>query len=307
MPLHPQAVAFLELMDTGAAPAEPDIDTMRAATRTNPHRGTGPGLAHVEDTTVGDVAVRVYRPADGVLPALVYLHGGGWSIGGLDTGDPMCRHLAAEAGCVVISVDFRLAPEHPFPAAVEDAHAVTADVVRRASHYGIDPAAVAVAGDSSGGNLATVTARLMRDDGVALAHQLLFCPNTDSGLDSPSFAEFAEGYGLSAATMAWFLGHYIGCADRSDPRIAPVRAGDLTGLAPATIITAEYDILRDEGERYAEILRAAGVPVGLRRFDGMIHNFVTLPEVFDDAGTAREWGVSRLRQAFQAVRTTGER
>jgi acetyl esterase len=307
MPLHPQAVAFLERMATGVAPAEPDVDTMRAATRANPHRGTGPDLAHVEDAGVDHVAVRVYRPADGLLPAVVYLHGGGWSIGDLDTADPLCRYLAAEAGCVVVSVGYRLAPEHPFPAAVEDAHAVTADVVRRAAHYGIDPRAVAVAGDSAGGNLATVTARLMRDDGVALAHQLLFCPNTDSGLDAPSFVEFAEGYGLSAATMAWFLGHYIGAADRSDPRIAPVRAGDLTGLAPATIVTAEYDILRDEAERYAEILRAAGVPVELRRYDGMIHNFVTLPEVFDDAGTARAWGVSRLRQAFWTAQMTGER
>lgn len=307
MPLHPQAVAFLERIEAGAAPAEPDIDTMRAATRANPHRGTGPDLAHVEDATVGDVPVRVYRPADGVLPALVYFHGGGWSIGDLGTADPMCRHLAAEAGCVVVSVDHRLAPEHPFPAAVEDACAVTADVVGRASHYGIDPGAVAVAGDSSGGNLATVAARLVRDDGVALAHQLLLCPNTDSGLDAPSFAEFGEGYALSAATMAWFLGHYIGAADRSDPRIAPVRAGDLTGLAPATIVTAEYDILRDEGERYAEVLRAAGVPVELRRYDGMIHNFVTLPEAFDDAGAARAWAVSRLRRAFGTDQATGER
>lgn len=307
MPLHPQAVAFLELVDSGAAPAGPDVDAMRAATRANPYRGTGPDLPHVEDAAVGETAVRVYRPADGVLPALVYFHGGGWSIGDLDTADPMCRRLAAEAGCVVVSVGYRLAPEHPFPAAVEDARAVTADVVDRASRYGVDPRAVAVAGDSAGGNLATVAARLMRDDGVALAHQLLFCPNTDSGLDSPSFTEFAEGYTLSAATMAWFLGHYVGRADRSDPRIAPVRAGDLAGMAPASIVTAEYDVLRDEGERYAEALRDAGVPVELRRHDGVIHNFVTLPEVFDDAVTARGWAVSRLRQAFRTAQETGER
>lgn len=307
MPLHPQAVAFLKSIDTGAAPAEPDVEVMREGIRANPHRGTGPGIAQVTDAAVGDVPVRVYRPADGVLPAVVYFHGGGWSVGDLDTADPMCRHLAAEAGCAVVSVGYRLAPEHPFPAAVEDAHAVTTDVVRRAAHYGIDPGAVAVAGDSAGGNLATVTARLMRDDGVTLAHQLLLCPNTDSGLDAPSFAEFSEGYGLSAATMAWFLGHYLGCADRSDPRIAPVRAGDLAGLAPATIVTAEYDILRDEGERYAGLLRAAGVPVELKRYDGMIHNFVTMPEAFDDAGAARAWGADRLREAFRAVQTTGER
>jgi acetyl esterase len=298
MPLHPQTVAFLKLMEAGATPAEPDIAVMRAATRVNPHRGVGPDLAEVEDTTVGEVPVRIYRPASGVLPALVYLHGGGWSIGGLDTADPMCRRLAAEAGCVVVSVDYRLAPEAPFPAGLEDGHTVTAEIVRSAGRYGITPEAVAVGGDSAGGNLAAVIARLARDEGIDLVHQLLMCPNTDSGLDSPSFVEFAEGYGLSAATMAWYFGHYIGTADRSDPRIAPLLADDLTGLPPATVITAEYDILRDEAERYAEAVAAAGVPVELRRFDGMAHNFVTLPDVFDDAVTAREWAVSRLRQAF---------
>jgi acetyl esterase len=298
MPLHPQTVAFLKVMDAGTAPAEPDVEAMRAATRANPHRGVGPDLAVIENAVVGDVPIRIYRPDGGTLPALVYLHGGGWSIGDLNSADPMCRRLAAEAGCVVVSVDYRLAPEHPFPAAVEDAYAVTADVVRRADRYGIRPEAVAVAGDSAGGNLATVTARLARDDGIALVHQLLMCPNTDSGLDSPSFAAFGEGYGLSAATMAWFLGHYIGYADRSDPRIAPLRAADLSGLPPATVLTAEYDILRDEGEGYARALAAAGVPVEMRRYDGMMHNFVTLPEVFDDAVTARGWAVRRLRLAF---------
>jgi acetyl esterase len=305
MPLHPQAAAFLKVMDTAAAPAEPDITAMRAATRTNPHRGTGPAMAQVEDATAGDVPIRTYRPADGVLPALVYFHGGGWSIGDLNSADPMCRRLAAEAGCVVISVDYRLAPEHPFPAAVEDAYAVVADVVRGAGRHGVRPDAVAVAGDSSGGNLATVAARLARDDGIALVHQLLMCPNTDSGLDSPSFTEFGEGHGLSAATMAWFFGHYLGYADRSDPRIAPLRAGDLSGMPPATVLTAEFDILRDEGEAYAGALADAGVPVELRRFEGMIHNFVTLPEVFDDATAAREWAASRLRRAF--AERTGER
>lgn len=298
MPLHPQSAAFLEAMQTGAAPAEPDIDAMRAATRMNPHRGVGPELAAVEDAVVGATPIRTYRPAGGVLPALVYFHGGGWSIGDLNSADPMCRRLAAEAGCVVVSVDYRLAPEHPFPAAVEDAFAVTADVVRRAGYYGVRPDAVAVGGDSAGGNLAAVAARFARDEGITLVHQLLMCPNTDSGLDSPSFVEFGEGYGLSAAAMAWFFGHYLGRADRSDPRVAPLRAPDLSGLPPATILTAEYDILRDEGEEYARVLAGAGVPVELRRFDGMIHNFITMPEVFDDAATARVWAADRLRRSF---------
>ncbi|MDN3355861.1 alpha/beta hydrolase [Actinomadura sp. DC4] len=298
MPLHPQAVAFLKLMDTGAAPAEPDVEAMRAGTRANPYRGVGPDLAETEDGAVGDVPIRIYRPESGTLPALVYFHGGGWAIGDLDTADPMCRRLAAEAGCAVVSVGYRLAPEDPFPAAVEDAYAVTADVAGNTGRYGVRPGAVAVAGDSAGGNLAAVTALRARDEGLPLAHQLLMCPNTDSALDSASFAEFGEGYGLSAATMAWFFGHYIGYADRFDPRVAPLRAADLSGLPPATVLTAEYDILRDEGEEYARALEAAGVPVELRRHDGMIHNFVTSPEVFDDAVTAREWAASRLRQAF---------
>jgi acetyl esterase len=300
MPLHPQAVAFLELLEpaVATAPAEPDVLAMRAATRVSPHRGDGPELRDVTDAAVGDVPVRVYRPADGVLPALVYFHGGGWSIGDLESADPMCRRLADEAGCVVVSADYRLAPENPFPAAVEDAYAVTADVVRRADHYGVRPDAVAVAGDSAGGNLAAVCALLARDDGIGLAHQVLLCPNTDSGLDSASFTEFAEGYGLTAAGMAWSFGHYLGYADRSDPRIAPLRAGDLSGLAPATVVTAEYDILRDEGEAYAHALAAAGVPVELRRYAGMIHNFITLPEAFDDADVARAWAVTRLREVF---------
>jgi acetyl esterase len=304
MPLHPQTIEFLELLDAGAPPAEPDIAAMRQAMRANPKRGAGPALPYVEDAAVGQIPIRVYRPSDGVLPALVYFHGGGWAIGDLDSADALCRQLAADAGCAVVSVDYRLAPEHPFPAAAEDAFAVTADVVRRPERYGVTPEAVAVGGDSAGGNLAAVTARLARDDGIALAHQLLLCPNTDSGLDSPSFTEFAEGYGLSAATMAWFFGHYLGCADRSDPRIAPLRADDLSGLAAATVITAEYDILRDEGEAYAYALHAAGVPAELCRYDGMIHNFVTLPEQFDDAAAARAWAVTRLRRAFDA--RTGE-
>ena len=298
MPLHPQTAAFLKRMETDAAPAEPDVEVMRAASRANPDRGAGPALPEVEDGLVGDVPIRIYRPESGTLPALVYFHGGFWSIGGLYSADPMCRRLAAEGGCVVVSVDYRLAPEHPFPAGVEDAYAVTADVVRNAGRYGVRPDAVAVAGDSAGGNLATVTALRARDEGIALVHQLLMCPNTDSRLDSLSFAAFGEGYGLSAATMAWFLGHYIGCADRSDPRVAPLQAGDLSGLPPATVLTAEYDILRDEGEEYARALEAAGVPVERRRYDGMTHNFVTMPDVFDDAAAARAWAVSRLRQAF---------
>ncbi len=299
MPLHPQSIAFLKILDAGAPPAEPEVAAMRRATRSNPHRGVGPEMVRVEDAAVGEIPIRIYRPAEGALPALLYFHGGGWTIGDLDSADPMCRFLAEEAGCVVISTDYRLAPEFPFPAAVEDAFAVTTDVLRRAGHYGIRADVVAVGGDSAGGNLAAVVAQLAREDGADLAHQLLFCPNTDSGLDWPSFTEFGEGYGLSAAGMAWFFGHYLGCADRSDPRIAPLRAPELSGLPPATIVTAEYDILRDEGEAYARALATAGTPAEVRRFEGMVHNFVTLPEQFDDATLARTWAVSRLRRAFE--------
>jgi acetyl esterase len=308
VPLHPQAVRFLELLAAWAPPPGPmpTVEEMRQNTWREPYLGDLTEVPLVADHMVagpaGDIPVRVYSPApERALPALVYFHGGGWVLGDINAVDPLSRDLARLAGCVVINVGYRLAPEHPFPAAVDDSWAVTADVVRDPARYGVDPRAVAVAGDSAGGNLAAVVAARARDEGVALAHQLLIYPVTDAAMDTPSYADFASGFGLDADAMAWFIDLYAGDADRADPLLAPLRAADLTGLAPATIITAECDVLRDEGEAYATRLAAAGVDVALRRFDGVVHAFFVLPEIFDAAHTARQWAVARLGAAFAAA------
>ncbi|SNS51710.1 alpha/beta hydrolase [Actinomadura mexicana] len=311
MPLHPQTVSFLEQLASWTAappgrdgPPEPTIAEMReriGAAFPVVRRE----LPRVRDVEVpgpgGPVPVRLYRPAPperGPLPAVVYLHGGGWVLGGVDNVDAFCRDLAAAAGCAVLNVGYRLAPEHPFPAAVDDAWAVVSSVAREPGRYGVLSGALAVAGDSAGGNLAAVAALLARDAGVPLAHQLLVYPVTDTAKDTPSWREYGTGYGLDAGSLARFMDLYRDGADPADPRLAPLRAPDLAGAAPATVITAECDILRDEAEGYARRLAAAGVPVELRRYDGVVHSFFLLPEIFDAGAEAVEFAVRRLRAAF---------
>lgn len=241
-----------------------------------------PEMADVADLVIpgnaGDIAARVYRPRAGDLPTLVFFHGGGWVIGDLDTHDLTCRTLARDCEAVVVSVDYRLAPEHRFPAAVDDAEAAARWVVDRAA----DPSAglggttaVAVGGDSAGGNLAAVVAQTLRDEGRTLAGQLLIYPATDLVTEHPSLTENAEGYFLDAATIAWFLEQYVGDADPADPRLSPAR-GEVAGLAPAVVVVAQFDPLRDAGAAYARQLEAAGVRVGLRTFPGLIHGFADM-------------------------------
>jgi acetyl esterase len=236
-------------------------------------------VASTEDRTVpgatGDLRARVYRPeASGPVPTVVLVHGGGWVIGDLETHDNMARSLCRDCRAVVVSVDYRLAPESPFPAAVDDAIAATVWAAEHLDGLGGD-GRLAVAGDSAGGNLAAVVCQQLRDrGGPALAGQFLIYPATDVSGDYPSRVENSEGYFLELATMAWFINHYA--PDRSaydDPRVSPLKAGDLSGLPPAVVVTAEYDPLRDEGEAYAVRLREAGVATQVRRFDGMIHGF----------------------------------
>ncbi|NDU71346.1 alpha/beta hydrolase fold domain-containing protein [Actinomadura sp. DSM 109109] len=312
MPLHPQTVRFLETLASWAAAAPPGPDGPAEPTIAEMRERVGAAfpverreLPVVRDIEVpgpgGPVPVRLYRPAPperGPLPAVVYLHGGGWVLGGVDNVDAFCRDLAAAAGCAVLSAGYRLAPEHPFPAAVEDAWAVVSSVAGEPGRYGVLDGAVAVAGDSAGGNLAAVAALLARDAGIALAHQLLVYPVTDTAMDTPSWREYGTGYGLDAGSLARFMDLYRGGADPRDPRLAPLRAPDLAGAAPATVITAECDILRDEAEAYARRLAAAGVPVELRRYAGVVHSFFLLPEIFDAGAEAVEFAVRRLRAAF---------
>jgi acetyl esterase len=267
---------------------------MRAAI---PLFGEPAPLAEVSDDAVrgpnGDVPVRVYRPQrDAVLPAIVHLHGGGWVLGDLDTHDSVCRDLAAGSGCAVVAVDYRLAPEHPFPAALEDSLAA----VQAVGQLGLDPDRVALFGDSAGGGLAAVIARELRG---AIRHQALVYPVCDARVGATgSYASFAEGYFLTTADMRWFAGHYAAAADPADPRLSPLAADDLTGAAPATIVLAECDPLHDEGVAYARRLEEAGVDVELRVFAGQLHPFVLLAGVIDDGREARAWVARRLAEAL---------
>jgi acetyl esterase len=259
-------------------PAEGRAEMRRAA---RVFGGTPAPVGRVEARTLpgpaGPLGARLYRPADdGRRRGLVvYYHGGGWVVCDLDTHDGACRFLSRHADTAVLSIDYRLAPEHRFPAAVDDALAAFRWAAAAADALGVDPARIAVAGDSAGGNLAAVTARLAaRDAGPRPALQLLIYPVTDLSTKHPSYATFAEGFFLTAAEMDWYRGHYLpDAAAARDPRASPLLADGLGGLPPAIVLTAGFDVLRDEGEAYARRLEAAGVPVQLRRHAGLIHGF----------------------------------
>jgi len=259
----------------------------------------------VVPTPDGDVPVRVYVPAGpdrGGRPGLVFLHGGGWVIGSLDTHDHTCRSLANGTGATVVSVDYRLAPEHRHPAAVDDALAALHWVAANADELGIDPDRLAIAGDSAGGNLAAVAAQRARDGGPALRFQLLIYPAVDMAMSHPSIEENAEGYFLTKASMLWFRGHYVGNdpASWDDPAVSPLNAPAeaLAGLPPALVITAEFDPLRDEGEAYAAALRAAGVDATATRYDGVIHGFFSMPDLLPEGKAAIDEACQALRAAF---------
>jgi acetyl esterase len=286
--LHPEVRALLEAIDAQGAPPLETLDPVTArASRLEPMKALGGDpdvLGRVEDLSApgpgGDIPLRVYAiEHGGTRPGLVYFHGGGFVFGNLDTHDAVCRAIAKESGAVVISVDYRLAPEHKFPAAVEDSYAATLWVANNASALGIDPEAISVGGDSAGGNLATVVAMRWRNAGrPGLVSQVLVYPVTDvSSLETGSHLDFAEGYFLTRAAMHWFTGHYIPSPDLTrHPEASPLLAEDVSGLPPALVITAEFDPLRDEGEAYAQRLREAGVPVTVSRYPGMVHGFVSM-------------------------------
>jgi acetyl esterase len=250
----------------------------------------------------GDIPVRLYRPeVAGTLPVVVYAHGGGWVIGDIETHDGLCRQLALGIPAVVVSVDYRRAPEHRFPAAVEDVGAVIDWVAAHAPEVGADAGRLAVAGDSAGGNLAAVAARRARDHGgPAIAFQLLLYPVTDLTCARPSYAENGEGYLLTREDMRFFIDAYLGGVDPEDPDASPLAAADLSGLPPALVVTAEFDPLRDEGEAYAARLAAAGVDARSSRYDGMIHGFVSMDALLDGARRAIAESVGALRDALTA-------
>ena len=247
------------------------------------------------------IPYRVYRPSDEpVLPALVYFHGGGWVIGDLDTHEGICRAFANSAGCAVFSVDYRLAPEHKYPAAADDCYAFTRWLAENSEAQGVDPGKIAVGGDSAGGNLAAVVALMARDSGSpSLCCQLLIYPVTDYSYETESYLENAEGYGLTLAGMTWFWNHYLAReSDGGESRASPLQAETLEGLPPAYVITAGFDPLRDEGDAYAARLIEAGVPVELDRYEGMIHGFCVYLGRLDQAGISVDRMSAALRRSF---------
>ncbi|GAA2093191.1 alpha/beta hydrolase [Streptomyces albiaxialis] len=318
MPLDPQVEALRAARTAAAAPPlyTMSLDEARAADRADALASGGDPepVGEVTDTAMpgpgGPLPLRIFRPdvpdvpeapddpdAPGPLPVLAYFFGGGWTLGSLDTCDAICRRLANAVPCVAVAVGYRLAPEHKFPAAVEDCFAAVRWAAAHASGYGGDPGRLAVGGDSAGGNLAAVTSLLARErSGPPLAAQLLVYPNTDHHADTPSQRENTDDAFFNARSVDWYWRHYLrGPEDGASPYVSPLRARDLGGLPPALVITAEYDPLRDEGEAYARRLREAGTPAALSRYDGMIHGFFAMPGVLDAAGAALDEAAEFLR------------
>lgn len=308
VPLDPETHLLLRLMElqgpppftrgVGAARSEMDLNAPLADV---PAARLPRVTDRVLDVSPVPLPARVYLPRDSrtPLPALLYLHGGGWVIGSIDSHDGVCRHLAREADCVVISVDYRLAPEHRFPAAIDDALAAFRWVVAHASELRIDPSRIAVGGDSAGGNLAALVSLATRGDRVPVAHQFLVYPATDLSRSFESHRLFAEGFLLERRTIEWFLERYLRSSDDPrDPRCSPYHERDLSGAPPATLITAGFDPLRDEGEAYAERLADAGVKVDVKREDRLIHGFFNMGGVVALAREAVDRAARSLRQAL---------
>lgn len=252
----------------------------------------------------GPVPLRVYVPVtattDEALPVVVYFHGGGWTIGCHDTVEPQCRYMANAARAIFVSVEYRLAPEHKFPAAFDDCQWAVRWVHDHAAEIGADPTRIAVAGDSAGGNLTAVTAQQLRESGPKLAAQVLICPITNLIFDTPSYIENAEGPVLTRRMQDRWVENYLDdAALRHDPRVSPLLANDFAGLPPATVITASHDPLRDEGIAYAERLVAAGVPVRQRNWEGYTHLFPSMGGYVDAAFEALDFAAEGLRSAFE--------
>ena len=310
--LHPQARALLDLMEARGVPPIHTLSPADArATYRDRRNVTQPPPAEVvevrdlsADGPHGAIPLRCYRPLgadDEALPVLVYFHGGGWVIGDLDTHDSLCRALANASGCAVVAVDYRMGPEHRFPAAVDDALAATRWVHTHAAELRLDPARLAVGGDSAGGNLAAVVAIAARDAGdLPVAFQLLIYPATDMRRVHPSHTANGDSYLLTRDTMAYFHDHYIDDPKHDiDWRASPLLHADLAGLPPALVVTAGYDPLRDEGLAYAGALTAAGNRASQVCFERQIHGFITMGNVLDEAHTAVALCAAELQRALK--------
>jgi acetyl esterase len=260
-------------------------------------------LARVEDFTLPaddgtPLPARLYAPSHARLPAMLYLHGGGFTIGGLETHDSLCRQFALRSGAAVVALDYRLAPEHRFPTAVDDAWSALRGLAAAGERLGLDTGRLAVGGDSAGGTLAAVCALLARDASLPLALQVLVTPGTIARADTPSHARFGHGFLLDTEVIEWFFGQYIDPADRADWRFAPMNADDLEGVAPACVVLAECDPLVDEGVAYADRLRASGVPVALELSRGVTHDFIKMGRMLPEAAAAQQAIADALKGAF---------
>jgi acetyl esterase len=313
MGLDPQLKAYADQLAALGTPPRHTLtpETVRMAMAAElamqADKTTPKPVANVESRTIpgpaGEIPIRIYTPqGDGPFPVVVYFHGGGWVLGNLETNDGICRAVANGAACVVVAVDYRLAPEHKFPAAPEDCYAATLWAARHIEEINGDRARLAVAGDSAGGNLAAVVALMARDrGGPSLAFQMLVYPITDLRMTSASYEENAHAPMLTRDDMIWFREHYIRDArDVMNPLASPLLVEDLSGLPPALIVTAGYDPLRDEGEQYGERLQDAGTPVMVRRYDDLAHGFLRLDLIVDRAREANAETIAALRTALAA-------
>ncbi len=309
--LHPTAHALLDAMEAEGGPALESLSPAEARQAAidglKLSGGAAEPVASIENLRIPGpdgqpIPIRIYTPnTAGPRPAMVYFHGGGWVVCDLDTHHVVCTAIANRAGAVVVAVDYRLSPEHKFPAAVNDCYAATVWVAANAERLGIDPKKITVGGDSAGGNLGAVMCLISRQQcGPSIALQVLVYPVTDlSTFERPSYREFAKDHHLTKAEMEWFRGHYLARdEDGRNPYASPLLAEDLHGLPPALVITAECDPLRDEGEAYAKRLEQAGVPVTCTRYEGMIHPFFSLSGAIPRA-------LDAIQQVAEAVRTTG--
>ncbi len=308
MALDPIAAGFLEQLEAAGMPPLNEmspVDARAAAGAFADLAGAGDDVADQIDRTIpgpgGDIPVRVYTPnGSGPFPCLVYFHGGGWVLGDLPGVNGVCRSLANRASCVVVSVDYRLAPEHKFPAPLDDCFAATQWVAANGAEIGVDPSRIAVAGDSAGGNLAAAVAlRAKQEGGPALSYQVLVYPVTNHAYDTGTYASNGEGKLLTTDMMRWFWDHYLNNdEDGRNPLASPLQATDLSGLPPALVITAEFDPLCEEGEAYAQRLTDAGVAVTSKRYDGQIHAFWQMMAVFPASSEAVDQAAAGLRGAF---------
>jgi acetyl esterase len=301
--LDPRAIQTLSVTDARQQPTLADAVTKLESDRhmsTDPEAVGGVTTANVPGPA-GDIPVRIYTPAGGMghYPTVVYFHGGGWVIGSLDAYDASCRAITNLAHCQVISVDYRQSPEHQFPAPTEDAYAATQYILTHPDQFNADPKHIAVAGESAGGNIASVVCMMARDrSGIMPVYQLLIYPVTNYRFDTDSYQQNASAVPLNADMMHWFFDKYLSSPGEGNNPYISIQQGDVSKLPPATIITADIDPLRSDGQEYADKLKAAGVPVEYRNYDGMTHEFFGLGKVVDTARRAERFAAQGLQSAF---------